>query len=264
MVANRCLVVIETIFLRLKNILETNTNPMEMNSGEVESDPDRCNAETSDGSRCRKYPTDGAGEGRCHLHGGASTGPGDTSHLRDNDYAEDNAGGGPPVNNANVATHELYAQPDAYYQRRDESAQALIDAIYEDYHQRYVTRHGQPATGDDAMLFKVAISIHKLLKADEWGATRPETIDSGHPLVDRSEKCTAQGGEYHQYKISAALTAEKRLGGFVRRWLKENDLLGPPGDDMRVRTQAAAEGDPEATANAMPVRADGGVASDGS
>jgi len=181
-----------------------------------------CNARRSDDGRFLGYcdrtagwGTD-TGEGRCRTHGG---------------------NGGAPEGNANAASHELYSQSNTYYQRRDEAAQALIDAIYEDYHQRFVSRHGEPATGDEAMLFKVAVSVHKLLKADEWEADRPETLDSGHPLVDRSEKRTAQGDSYYEYKRTAVLQAEKQLEGFVRRWLKDNDLLAPEDDGADIEVE---------------------------
>lgn len=139
--------------------------------------------------------------------------------------------------NDNAASHELYSQSNTYYQRRGEAAQALIDAIYADYYDRFTNRHGEPATGDEAMLFKVAVSVHKLLKADEWETTRPETLDSGHPLIDRLEKRTAQGEPYYEYKRSAPLRAEKQLEGFVRRWLKDNDLLAPADDGADVEVE---------------------------
>jgi len=164
--------------------------------------------------------------GPCKFHGGAGPEGGDVGDP-----------GGAPEGNDNGATHELYSQSNTYYQRRDESAQAMIDAIYEDYHQRFLKRHGEPATGDDAMLFKVAISVHKLLKADEWEAIRPETLDSGHPLVDRSEKRTTQGDTYYEYKRSAVMQAEKQLEGFIRRWLKDNDLLAPEDDGADIEVE---------------------------
>jgi len=155
--------------------------------------------------------------GPCKFHGGASPGA--------------------PENNDNAATHELYSEENAYYQRRDEAQQALIDAIYADYHERFRARNGEPATGDEAMLFKVAVSIHKLLTADDWIEARPAELDSGHPLVDRSEKRTANGEPYYEYKRSAVMQAEKQLEGFIRRWLKDNDLLGPSDDGADVEVE---------------------------
>jgi len=174
------------------------------------------------------WGTDHVGEGYCRNHGGTSTGG-----ARE--------GAGAPKGNDNAATHELYSEENTYYQRRSEVAQELIDAIYADYHERFGSRNGEPNRGDEAMLFKVAVSIHKLLKADDWEATRPAGLDSGHPLIDRSEKRTAQGEEYYEYVQSAVLKAEKKLEGFVRRWLKDNDLLGPADNGTDVEVNVTAE-----------------------
>jgi len=194
-----------------------------------------CNARKSDDGTFQGYcgaragkGTDHVGEGRCSNHGGEADGG-------------DREGSGAPEGNDNAATHELYSAENTYYQRRSEAAQEFIDATYRDYHGRFESRHGEPNTGDEAMLFKVAVSIHKLLKADEWEATRPQTLDSGHPLIDRSEKRTAQGEEYYEYVRSAVLKAEKQLEGFVRRWLKDNDLLGPADDGADVEVNVTAE-----------------------
>lgn len=155
-------------------------------------------------------------DGKCRHHRGTS--PDGSSHAA-NDFA---------------ATHELYSQSNTYYQRRDKAAQAIIDGIYEDYYERYVERHGEPARGDEAMLFKVAVNIHKQLKADEWEAARPDSLDSGHPLIDRSEQRTPQGERYYEYRVTAVDKAEHRLSTRTRQWLKDMDLLGSPDDGADV------------------------------
>lgn len=184
----------------------------------------RCNAEVGDGY-CEGWQMD---NGRCYSHGG-----------RNED--DDRDAGGAPKNNDNAARHELYAAENTYYNRRSEAQRAIIDSIYEEYEQRYRQRHGDPVAGDVAMLFKVAISIHKLLKADDWEADRPSELDSGHLLIDRSERRTSNGDRYHEYGKAAVLQAEKQLEGFVRRWLKDNDLLAPADDgaDMEVNVTGA-------------------------
>lgn len=181
---------------------------------------------------CRSWPgrgTDHVGEGRCTNHGG------------DGGSGGEREGAGAGEGNDNAATHELYSEENAYYQRRGEGQQSLIDDIYSDYHDRFRTRNGEPATGDEAMLFKVAVSIHKLLMADDWIEDRPPELDSGHPLIDRSEKRTAQGEPYYEYVRSAVMQAEKQLEGFVRRWLKDNDLLGPSDDGADVEVSLTGQ-----------------------
>ncbi|SEO70709.1 hypothetical protein SAMN05216388_101760 [Halorientalis persicus] len=189
----------------------------------------------STGERCRA-PANGS-HGKCGTHGGDE----DSGAPEGNDNAEGNDGGAAPEGNDNAATHELYSDENAYYQRRDEANQTLIDAIYDDYYKRFEARNGEPITGDEAMLFKVAVSVHKLLKADDWIEQRPETLDSGHPLIDRSEKRTAQGESYYEYVQSAVMKAEKQLEGFIRRWLKANDLHGPVDDGADVEVEVTAK-----------------------
>jgi len=91
------------------------------------------------------------------------------------------------------------------------------------------------------MLFKVAVNIHKILTADDWPQMRPDALDSGHPLIDRSEKRTAQGEEYYEYVESAVTKAEKRLSGMVRNWLKDLGLLKSDDDDTTVEVNVHEE-----------------------
>ena len=63
----------------------------------------QCNAEVGDGVFCWEDPV--AANGRCELHGGASTGPRDTSYLESNDFAKGNPGGGAPEGNENAKIH---------------------------------------------------------------------------------------------------------------------------------------------------------------
>jgi hypothetical protein len=61
---------------------------------------ERCGAETRDGTPCEKYPV--SGRDRCRFHGGASTGPDDTSYLEGNGHAAGNDGGAPEGNTNTV------------------------------------------------------------------------------------------------------------------------------------------------------------------
>jgi len=178
----------------------------------------------SAGRRCKGYAQ--GPHGKCNTHGG------DTPTADENPKQ----GRGEQDGNDNAVSHELYSQSNHYYKRRDDAGQAIIDSIFEDYAGRYVSRHGEPAAGDEAMLFKVAVNIHKQLKADEWAAAKPETLDADHPLIDRSEKKTAQGESYYEYVVTAVDKAEHRLSTRTRQWLKDMDLLGSPdeGADVEV------------------------------
>lgn len=92
--------------------------------------PGRCNATTRSGGHCEKHPAEG--RSRCHLHGGASTGPRDTSHLEENDHAAGNPGGAPPELNTNAQIHDGFADWETAYERFDESTRGHVDRIAAD------------------------------------------------------------------------------------------------------------------------------------
>lgn len=170
------------------------------------------------------YDVDGKDEGPCTFHGGSSEGASE--------------------GNDNAARHEMYAERNAYYQRRSDEQQALIDDIYEDYRDEYERRHGrEPLTGDDVKLFGIAVGIHKTeFRADDWADERPDELDTGHELVDRSEKRTSQGEPYYEYKPAAVLRGEKQVSQDVRMWLKDLGLLEPPEDgDTTVNVNVQEE-----------------------
>ena len=73
---------------------------------------DICGATNRNGEPCSLpagWGTPGSQKGRCRFHGGASTGPKDTEHLEENDFAEGNAGGGAPEGNTNSQIHGGFA-----------------------------------------------------------------------------------------------------------------------------------------------------------
>ena len=93
---------------------------------------DICGAANNRGDPCKLpagWGTPGSSVDRCNFHGGLSTGPDDTSHLEDNDFAKDNPGGCPPENNDNVAIHggfSAWTSASERYQE-DQDARERID-----------------------------------------------------------------------------------------------------------------------------------------
>lgn len=187
---------------------------------------EHCPGTNRDGEPCGHPPGWGTDNdtGPCKFHGGAAEGQ------------------GAPEGNDNAARHEMYAERNAYYQRRDKREQQLIDDIYEDYRKEYERRHGrEPLTGDDLKLFGIAVGLHKTeLRADDWPDERPDGLESGHELVDRSEKRTAQGEPYYEYKPAAVIRGEKTVSQDVRMWLKDLGLLDTP-DDTTVEVNVHEE-----------------------
>lgn len=172
--------------------------------------PDRCGAECRDGGYCESYPIEGAD--RCRMHGG---------------IVGDDAGA--PERNTNASTHGAYVDENAYYQQElDDAGRELVDDIFQDYVNLYRDRHGAPTAGHQAELFRISVSHVKDIELDKWSQERPDSLDPGNGLVARETHYTDGGTQYHRYKESVVLKAEKKLSTDRRMWLKDLGLLEDP------------------------------------
>jgi hypothetical protein len=118
----------------------------------------RCGATTRDGSPCRKWPVGGAGEGRCRLHGGASTGPDEpaTEHLEDNDHAVGNDGGA-PEGNTNASVHGGFGDWWIVYDRLDDDEREYVDRIAREWREEADTHAPDvPATRRERLCRELA------------------------------------------------------------------------------------------------------------
>jgi hypothetical protein len=96
-----------------------------------------CGATNRNGNPCKLpkgWGTPGSGGTRCKYHGGLSSGPDDTSHLQDNNYAADNDGGA-PANNSNAAIHGGFSDWRTAYERfrKDPAARQRIETLVSAY-----------------------------------------------------------------------------------------------------------------------------------
>jgi hypothetical protein len=99
---------------------------------------DICGAVNRNGNPCKLpagWGTPGSGGQRCKHHGGLSTGPDDTSHLKNNNFAEDNPGGRPPENNDNAAIHHGFSEWRTAYKRfqTEPDARERIEMLEREY-----------------------------------------------------------------------------------------------------------------------------------
>lgn len=92
----------------------------------------RCTAYARSADRQCKRPAVGE-HGKCDKHGGASTGPQDTTALEGNDHAEGNAGGGAPEGNFNAGTYGAWCDWRKAYERFEGETKAYIDKLAESY-----------------------------------------------------------------------------------------------------------------------------------
>jgi len=191
-------------------------------------EPDEdCNARRDDDGRFLGYCDRTAGwgtdgdNGRCRTHGGDGGAP------EGNDNAKGNNGGA-PEKNTNAVSHGLYAEKNRFYQEViGDDLRELCDEIFEDYLQRYRSRHGDPLTPDEARLFEIAVNHIKIIHGDNWAADRPEETNSGNPIVDRESKQT-EYGERITYSESVVVGTQQKLRREDRAWLKDMGLLDDP------------------------------------
>lgn len=181
------------------------------------NDEDRCPGTNQNGERCG-HPTgwgmDGDA-GPCKFHAGTSADG--QSHER----------------NQNAVTHGLYAEHNTFYQKvLDDALRALVDNIFSDYVDSYRERHGEPTTGHEAELFRIAVSYAKHVHADNWALERPASLKSGHPLVDQETHYSESGEKYHRYKETVVAKGQARLSRDRRAWLKDLGLLEDPDSSL--------------------------------
>jgi hypothetical protein len=177
-----------------------------------------------------------ADSGKCRIHAGTS--PDGSSHAG-NDFAKGNAGGSPPEGNTNSVSHGLYAQTNHFYTDViGEDIRALVDDIFTDYLEEYRERHGDPTTGTEAELFRIAVSFGKHVYADNWAETRPDSLESGHAMVDRETKTTEDGDTYYKYKETVVAAGQARLSRDRRSWLKDLGLMGESPDAKQANALA--------------------------
>lgn len=187
-----------------------------------------CNARRNDGGRfvgyCNRtsgWGTDGD-SGRCRTHGGA----GGSGGARE--------GSGAPEDNTNAVRHGAYADENRFYQQvLDDPLRELADEIFADYLDTYESAHGQePPTGIEMELFRLSVSHVKDVVLDNWASDRPETLESGNPLVEQeTEKKFVEGVgpiDHDTYKESVVVQAQKKLSTDRRQWLKDLGLLEDP------------------------------------
>ena len=171
-------------------------------------------------------------EGRCKHHGGLNSG--------------ENGQGG-TEENTNAVTHGAYADENTFYQDvLGDDLRDLVDDIFEDYTDRYADRHGETVpVGLEMELFRLSVSHVKDVVLDRWATQKPESLQSGNPLVDRETErdFNPEDGSVvvEQYKESVVLTAQKRLSSDRRQWLKDLGLLEDPDSQLADSQQDVAD-----------------------
>lgn len=202
------------------------------------NDEDRCPGTNRNDERCghpEGWGTDND-EGPCKFHGGATP------------TAEENpdVGRGEQDENQNATTHSLHARKvNAVYQQVfSDAIQALVDDIYQDYIDDYQERHGEPRTGDQAELFRIAVSHGKHVHSEEWAIDKPSTVDSGNALVDEEHETKFVEGagivNETSYKQTVVQKGQQSLSQDRRMWLKDLGLLDTNPESQKAEAAEKA------------------------
>lgn len=156
------------------------------------------------------FRTDHSGEGKCYLHGGASS-----SVNADNTYAE---------------THGLYTKRQRYYDNRGSGEQAWIDAVVESLLDD-MPGGDDPSFAKLQMVRNIAIDMHKLQRANDYidavGVVEKDKVvgysKNGDPVISDEE--------------NVLNIAYDRLNRTITRQLKELGILDDP-DSQQAEAQA--------------------------
>jgi len=179
-----------------------------------------CGATNNRGEPCSLpagWGTPGSQKGRCKFHGGSSTGPEDTSHLEDNDFAEDNPGGGPPINNSNAEVHGGWSDPDKFYERLDEDRKEYVDELTESY-----VKESKADLPEDEIRKKARrLATYHI----QYLETAGDTFERGWMLEEEIEY---EGETYTVQKVNPSLKAGHRINSKDMKLMRELRVYGTP------------------------------------
>lgn len=184
------------------------------------ADPRKCGATNRHGEPCQLpagWGTPGSGGGRCKFHGGASTGPMDTSYLKGNTYAEGNPGGGAPELNTNASIHDGFADWQKAYTRFDDETREWVDWLAGEVRER-AAEHAPDVDADRrdrlAREYGTLGVLERKAMADAWIDPNGEHPGRGHVI---EETVDIDGETYTVRKENPALRAEHALSGRRRK-----------------------------------------------
>jgi hypothetical protein len=149
-----------------------------------------CGATNRNGNPCKLpkgWGTPGSGGTRCKYHGGSSTGPDDTTHLEDNDFAKDNDGGA-PERNSNAVIHGGFSEWRTAYERfqSDQDARERIETL-EGAYLETAREHADDLDDDRRERLARELATRRLLKqraqADVWNDGDTDTDANGRGLI---------------------------------------------------------------------------------
>jgi len=185
---------------------------------------DICGATNNRGESCKLpagWGTPGSGGKRCKFHGGASTGPEDKSHLVENDFAEENPGGGPPEGNTNAKSHGAFCDWQKAYERFDKRTKDYVNTLRADMRET-AKEHApnvNPARRETLLKEKATLAVmQRRASMDVWGDL--DGSGPGRGLVIEKD-IEHDGKTYTTEKMNPAIEATTVLSSRQRKIAKE-------------------------------------------
>ena len=173
-----------------------------------------CGATNNRGEPCQLpagWGTPGSGGDRCRFHGGSSPGPQDTSHLDENDHAEDNPGGGAPELNTNAEIHGGFGDWRKAYERFDDDTREYVDRIAADVRET-AAEHAPGVDAEErrelACEYATLFKMKSRAAADAW--CDPDGDGPGRGFVVEKER-EVDGDTYTVRRANPALRAEHTI-----------------------------------------------------
>lgn len=187
-----------------------------------------CGATNNRGEPCSLpagWGTPGSGGDRCRFHGGASTGPTDTDHLENNDYAEGNSGGGAPESNTNAEIHGGFSDWEKAYERFDGDTRDYVDLLISDM--RETAKEHAPDLDAERreQLLKEKATLSVL-----WKRTAVDTLGTPKDPVEGSRGFVIEERREHNdetyvvHKANPALQAGRSIQSRKREIINELGL----------------------------------------
>ena len=162
--------------------------------------------------------------GKCDIHGGNTPTKDENENVgapEGNQNALDNAGG-----DGRPPSHGAYMDELKFYDEHiSASLKQLVNDIFADYYVQFTELHGEPHTGEELELFRLANTHVKDIVLDNWASDRPDSLaESRNPLVDRETHVSETGSKYYRYKESVVIAAQQKLSRDRLRWIKAYSL----------------------------------------
>jgi len=167
------------------------------------------------------FKTDRATEpgAACKYHGGASSGA--------------------PEGHGNSVKHNLNSNISLLYDRLDDTLQAEVDAMEQDWLDQLAEIKGREniTHGEETRIFRIAVETIKEFLAENYMVERSLEDGTGNPLINTEVVGSGEQGAVTDDVPSRIGNRIDKISRRNRQWLKEHGLLDASPDDRQATTE---------------------------